>query len=83
MTTPLASFIITLCAVIIIGVLLNKNKQLNQTKMIATNTDLTSEVKFMINSDENYTKIVKKVREKTGLGLVEAKQYVDNVKKNN
>lgn len=81
MTTQLSLLIITLCAVIIISVLLSKNKKLSQTKFTTTNPELTLEVQNMIKSDTSNTKIIKRVREKTGLGLVEAKEYVDKIKK--
>lgn len=83
MTTQLSLFIITLCAVCIIGVLLSKNKKLNQTKLVTINSEnpeLISEIRNMIKSNIDNTKIVKHVREKTGLGLVEAKKYIDNIK---
>ncbi|WP_068982730.1 MULTISPECIES: hypothetical protein [Lysinibacillus] len=83
MTTQLSLFIITLCAVCIIGVLLSKNKKLNQTKLVTINSEnpeLISEVRNMIKSNIDNTKIVNHVREKTGLGLVEAKKYIDNIK---
>lgn len=81
MTTQLSLLIITLCAVIIISVLLSKNKKLSQTKFTTTNPELTLEVQNMIKSDTSNTRIIKRVREKTGLGLVEAKEYVDKIKK--
>ncbi|MGE7694232.1 ribosomal protein L7/L12 [Lysinibacillus sp. NPDC094177] len=83
MTTQLSLFIITLCAVCIIGVLLSKNKKLNQTKLVTINSEnpeLISEIRNMVKSNIDNTKIVKHVREKTGLGLVEAKKYIDNIK---
>lgn len=81
MTTELFLLIITLCAVIIISVLLSKNKKLSQTKLATNNSELILEVQNMIKSNTSNTKIIKRVREKTGLGLVEAKEYVDNIKK--
>ncbi|PIC76159.1 hypothetical protein CSV74_12890 [Sporosarcina sp. P19] len=80
MTTQLSLLIITLCAVIVISVLLSKNKKLSQTKFSTINPELTLEVQNMIKSNTSNTKIIKHVREKTGLGLVEAKEYVDNIK---
>ncbi|WP_313237301.1 ribosomal protein L7/L12 [Sporosarcina ureae] len=80
MTTQLSLLIITLCAVIIISVLLSKIKKSSQTKLSTINPELTLEVQNMIKSNTSNTKIIKHVREKTGLGLVEAKEYVDNIK---
>ncbi|KMY50108.1 ribosomal protein L7/L12 [Peribacillus loiseleuriae] len=83
MTSQLSLFIITLCAVVIIGILLNKNKKLNQTKLTTNNSDndeLISEIPYMIKCNTDNARIIKYVRQKTGLGLVEAKKYVDNLK---
>ena len=84
MTTQLSLFIITICAVCIISILLSKNKKLSQTKLVTINYDnpeLVSDIQKMIRSNTDNVKIVKYVREKTGLGLVEAKKYIDNIKK--
>lgn len=39
--------------------------------------ELAQEVKEMLEQGENDVKVIKYVREKTGLGLVEAKEFVD------
>lgn len=80
MTTQLYLLIITICAVVIIAVLLNKNKKLNQTKLATDNTELISEIQKMTKSNTNNTEVIRFVRQKTGLGLVEAKKYVENIK---
>jgi ribosomal protein L7/L12 len=65
--------------------MLNKNKklQLAAYKGANNNTELKSTIENMINSGNSDTKIVKYVREQTGLSLVEAKKLVEEMKKQN
>ncbi|MFC0524662.1 ribosomal protein L7/L12 [Pontibacillus salicampi] len=79
MLVEAASFIIIITLVIYIFVLHNRIAKLQQSTK-TDSIDISSEVHAMINDGKKETEIVKLVREKTGLGLVEAKQYVDKVK---
>jgi ribosomal protein L7/L12 len=45
-------------------------------------SELSLTVTDMIHSGKGETEIIKYVREKTGLGLVEAKNFVDHLKNN-
>ncbi|MCP3028714.1 ribosomal protein L7/L12 [Halobacillus sp. A5] len=83
MGTEVSILIITVCAVAIIWVLLSKNKKLNKMayENINIESELESHVKNMISNSESEVKVIKSVREKTGLSLLQAKQYVEKHKK--
>lgn len=78
------SLIIIICAVIIIGVLLNKNNrlQLATYKKADNNAELKLTIKDMITSGKSDAKLIKYVREQTGLSLVKAKNLVEQTKNN-
>lgn len=66
--------------VILIWIFLNKSKKEQEVIKMNLNEDypeLAQEVKEMLEQGENDVKVIKYVREKTGLGLVEAKEFVD------
>lgn len=76
------TFIITMAAAIIFLTLTIKNKKLQHTayKEAIQNTDLHNTIKSMISSNKKDVHIVKYVRNQTGLGLVNAKNLVDEIK---
>lgn len=66
--------------VILIWIFLNKSKKEQEVIKMNLNEDypeLAQEVKAMLEQGENDVKVIKYVREKTGLGLVDAKEFVD------
>ncbi|TRM11037.1 hypothetical protein FH966_04455 [Lentibacillus cibarius] len=80
MSTELIKFGIIVIAVILIWIFLNKSKK--EKGVIKTNLnkdypELAQEVKAMLQQNKKDVVIIKYVREKTGLGLVDAKEFVD------
>ncbi|WP_227394840.1 ribosomal protein L7/L12 [Jeotgalibacillus aurantiacus] len=77
----LSLIIVLIAAALIIGVLFNSNKKLQQ--QVADNLVQDQKLERMIidrlKAGQDKVAIVKFVREHSGLGLVEAKKYVDNI----
>lgn len=77
MSSAILSFVIIAALVAIIGVLLSRRQKTHPT--VLTDAGLEQKVQVMLQQGDNKVPIVKFVREQTGAGLVEAKQFVDRV----
>ncbi|GIO24785.1 ribosomal protein L7/L12 [Oceanobacillus sp. J11TS1] len=83
MATQLIGFCIIVIVVVLIWIYLNKSKKEKEVVKTNLNKDypeLSKEVQAMLERNENEVAVVKYVREKTGLGLLDAKEFVDKNK---
>lgn len=79
MPSEILSFFIIAALVAIIGVLLTRRQKTKTHPTVLTDAGLEQKVQVMLQQGDNKVPIVKFVREQTGAGLVEAKQFVDRV----
>lgn len=78
----ISSFIIIIIAGIIILGLTNRNKKLQQAAFRETtqNPELSNTVRSMNTAGKTDVQIIKYIREETGLGLVYAKNLLEEIK---
>lgn len=80
--TQFNSFFIIIALVLYIIVLKRRLARANQKMAVQPDKKLDQEVAAMLQRGEKTVRAIKYVRDQTGLGLLEAKQYVDRVQSN-
>lgn len=80
--TQFTSFLIIIALVLYIIVLKRRLARANQKMAVQPDEKLDQEVAAMLQRGEKTVRAIKYVRDQTGLGLLEAKQYVDRVQSN-
>ncbi|OES43456.1 ribosomal protein L7/L12 [Domibacillus iocasae] len=80
--TQFTSFFIIIALILYIIVLKRRLARANQKMAVQPDKKLDQEVAAMLQRGKKTVRAIKYVRDQTGLGLLEAKQYVDRVQSN-